>query len=317
MPSRESAIPTLIDHLRNQGADTGDTQLKATVALLPAGGREHHTGQRVQVFHPVAITLAFQQTGAGAPMAVARFTGECVAKRSDSQPSLDVQAFDRQVELDGALRGEPASTLGAAAGRLMRELVAKHREITGRANNAHEHIEIDATSIARITAQRFELELGLERLAAYLALEDEWLSLLIAGDGGKDRRAEIAFEKLMLRDDFVKQPCSRALYRELVLEFKDYCTSMGFMDYYLWFRQSEALFDDAGDLKPETRAPMEQAVESWLSSDSAADARENALYWANRNFSIHPRHRTRVEALVDEVIERSRQRAPSPAQCRT
>lgn len=270
----------------------------------------------MQVFHPVAIVLAFQQTGAGAPIAVARFTGECVAKRSESQPFLDLQAFDRKVELDGALRGEPAGALGAAAGRLMRELVDKHREITGRANSAHEHIETDPTSIARITAQRFELELGLERLAAYLALEDQWLDLLLAGEEAKDRRAEISFEKLMLRDDFIKQPCSRALYSELVREYKDYCTSMGFMDYYLWFRQSEALFDHAGALKPETRAPMEQAVESWLSSDNAADGRENALYWANRNFSIHPRHRTRVEALVDETIERMRQRVTFSPACR-
>ena len=185
----------------------------------------------------------------------------------------------------------------------MREIVDKHREITGQISSAYEHIEVDPAVITQITSKRFKLQIGLERLAKYLALDDEWFDLLCHCDGSesKIRMGEIEFEKLMLKEGFIKQPCSRDLYTQLRTEFVElgYVRGMEFMEYYQWFRRSEGIFEASGKISDESAAAMDTVIRSWHASGNSSD---DIRYWLNRNFKIHPRHRDAVSHFIDVVV---------------
>ena len=302
-PVHQGPIQPLIAHLTAKGISAKGIELVATVALLPAGERTHYTDQRVKVFHPVSVQLDFVQLDTEKLVAGARFDAPSVKRKKDSS-LLDQQHFDRHVRLDGALAD--AETSAPVVGLLMRELVDKHREITGQVSSAFEHIETDPQVIDQITAKRFQLKIGLERLARYIALDDEWFDLLIEGDDPRAERRikQLNFEKLMLQEGFIQQPCSQGLYEELRAEFvsEGYLVGMQFMDYYQWFRRSEALFDDAGRITGDTRAEMERVITDWHATDKdKATFRENTCYWVCRNFEIHPRHREAVGCFIDEV----------------
>lgn len=305
MTSNQDSVQSLINHLKDNGIDTTRTKLVATVALLPAGDRDHYSGKRVKVFHPVAVRLEFMQPGHERPIIAARFNASDVKKRDVASPLLDIDDFNAHVQLEGAPAG--ASRFTGPIATLMRELVSKHREITGEVSAAYEHIEVDPLAMDQITSQRFGLDIDLERLAKYIALEDERFALLCDIKNAKTeaRFNEIGFEMLMLQEGFIKQPCSRELYNELRREFvaQGYVTSMDFMDYYQWFRRSEALFDVSGQLTGGTRNGMEMAIKAWNASGGNKDnLRKSASFWANRNFNIHPRHREAVERFIDEVM---------------
>lgn len=295
-------ITDLLHHLHTQGVDVAQTQLVATVALLPSGTKDHYSGGVVQVFSPVAVHADLLAGPDEEPIAAIRFDAQTV-KRSESGILLDSDDFDRHVQLDGALAGASA----AAAGRLVRELVTNHREITDKVSSAFEHIEADPNEIARITAKRFTLEIGLERLAKFVALNDELLGLLIehGTPAAQARVKQIGFEKLMLKEGFIKQPCTQELYNDLRSEFASngYSTGMDFMDFYQWFRRSESLLDASGNIFGEVRKDMVKAIKAWHeTSGDKPDFREQTLYWACRNFEVHPRHRRAVEQLMNEAI---------------
>ncbi len=310
----------VLDALRRHGVDTSSTELVATVALLPAGSRRHYTGLRVQVFCPVALAMEFMQPGLDRPVMATRFGADHVVRRDEESPQIDPHSFDAQVRIEGLPSEEHSAELVAGLGLLMRELVSSHREITGRINQAHEHIEVDPATIGKIVAKRFQLSIGLERLVEYLALDDEWLDLLIDGHGpeAEVRRAQIAYAKLMLRDEFIKQPATPELYEELVTEFRasSYAKGMEFLDYYLWFRNSETMFEKDGSMTSQTREDMAGAISSWCNSfGTDEEGRKRTTYWANRNFKIHPRHRPAVDKFIEEVANAAPHRSPSPS-CR-
>lgn len=316
MSMNRDLVSNLIDHLKGRGVDTAQTHLVATVALVPSGERDHWRGGQVKVFSPVAVCLEFVQArgtvdgvqASRVAIAIARFEADAVKRSASDSSLLEAADFNRHVRLEGDLAGVEA--LAPAAGTLMRELVDKHREITGVVSAAYEHIEVDPSEICRITSKRFTLEIGLERLAKYLDLDSEWFELLCEAQSPETeaRFQQIGFEKLMLKQGFIDQPCSQDLYNDLRREFskEGYSTSMDFMDYYQWFRRSEAKLGSDGRFTSEARATIVPTLRRWH-ADGKEDYRESARYWASRNFKVHPRHRKAVDLLIDEVIAEAEQ----------
>lgn len=309
-----SSVQDLIKHLQAQGVETGAMKLVAHVRHLHAGERDHYSGMRVQVFHPVATQLDFvikneiatspngsaTTTPPTTPLLTATYGAETVKK---DEYLIEADAFNSHVKVTGNI----ALPVGveAVAGDLMRSMIDKHREITGQITSTYEKIEVKPGMIESIKRERFDLEIGLERLAKYLELEKEsWTLFLTDRKGQSARDAEIGFEKMMLTERFIKDPCSKELYMDLRREFvADRITGMSFIDYYEWYRGSAAKLDASGQLTGETRDSMEKAIKAWHATGGDRDNfKENMLRLASRNFEIHPRHTQVVEQLIDEVV---------------
>jgi len=308
-----AGLQALLTQLQSKNHPIESIQLVAEVALLPAGFRDHYSGQTVQSFLPVARSMKLVQKGDKGEEQTMLSTLTFGADRVVSKPKragLDTKDFDAHVQIDGVLATRAHSAgLRAGAGLLMRQMVDLHREITGRVNAAYEHIEVDPFVIEQILAKRFTLTMDLARLVRYIDLNDQWFELLIEGEGPEAaaQRNRISYEKLLLRDDFISEPCTLDLFMELKAEFSGnkYAIGMDFMDYYLWFRRSEEKFDPDGSFKASERDAMVKVIDAWRDTSAfgtGAQAREQIESWANRNFKIHPRHRAQVAALVDDRL---------------
>lgn len=295
------AAEQLMQHLRAMGCDTSQMRLVANVGLLAAGERDHYSGKRVQSFLPVALRMDFVSIGSDQPVASAFYKGTTVAADGDLRTPLK-KAFVGHVRLDGVLAGA-GKHLNAVAD-MMLALVAGHRTITGQISAAYEHIELDPAEIARILRNRFTLEIGLERLTRYMALDEEFFELLCERDDSPESRARLArntYEKLVLREAFIKQPCTFEFYLELSKHARDNnrLVGMDFADYYQWFRRSEENFDQQGDFKKERAEAIKHVIDIWKANGMDFEAIRSGI---KRNFKIHPWHQPKLFRFIDAVL---------------
>lgn len=305
----------LMDRVVAAGFALHDVSLRGEVALLPAGGRDHWTGKRVEVFAPVATRLTLV-TGAGEVIGAARYEADGVTVGDEHPHSIKEQPFDAKVVCEGVMAAgdgvEAANEDKGTAGYLMRSLVSEHRTITGQVSAAHEHIEDDPNEIERIRAQRFTLTIGFARMADYLALDEAWLEAICASEEDEAatnaRLEELVFRKRMLMHPFADQPCSRELYNRLVVAFRGgkYGVGSDFTHFYAWFLRSQQRFDGDGRIKAEAREEMEQAVGRLM----ALAVEQSVHKLIHRNFDVHPLHRGEVDGVIDELVRKA---ADAPA----
>lgn len=312
-PTPVQTIRQLIDHLQASGVQTQLVQLVAHVRLLYAGERDNFSGQRVQVFQPVATQLDFVlQTDAAPtsdssqPLVTVTYCSETVSKKTEHH--IDADDFNGHVRIESRI--PMPGGIEAVAGELMRSLIDKHREITGEITSTYEKLEVMPGMIESIKRERFDLRVGLERLAKYLELDSEWRHVFVAdirakkeGKAPSPRLMEIGYEKLMLTERFLRNPCPKDLFMDLRREFAaEGSHAMDFIDYYEWFKRSQTKLDDSGKLNAQTRADMEESIRAWHAAGGGRDDfRDDALSWTSRNFEIHPRHHQVVADFIDEV----------------
>lgn len=117
---------------------------------------------------------------------------------------------------------------------------------------------------------------------------------LMSGD--EARLEEVAWIRFQQSKAFERDPCSREFFLDLRKEFiaLSYLGTLGFSDYYNFYRRSARHLDDDGNLKPETLAQANSMLDAWSGQDT-----ESHRYWLIRNLDVHPRHRAPFYALID------------------
>lgn len=310
----DEAMRALIKRVK--GGSPGPVELRATVGLLPAGQKEHWSGGMIQVFQPVALRVEFVQPPDEAVVAAVVYRGDKVVMGEGHY--LEVQKdFDAQLVLEGRLAGEPA--LVGAAGRLFRELVSSHREITGKVTGAYQRIENEPAEIGRIMRERIRLQIDLDRLTQYKELSARHFDTIFVrrGADARARADDLQFQQCMLQQPFVDAPCTRDQFDQLQRSWRaeDMAGSVTLPQYYEWYQRSQAMLDGNGEFGPDSRQPIERAIrawhETWSKDEAAFD--DHAYKWASRNFEVHPMHRPALTRLIGEVVEAIRAQPSSPA----
>lgn len=294
-------MKTVLQSIQNLGFNPQEITLNATLQHLHAGKKDHWSGGQIERFVPVLTSLRFVHT----PSKV------CVMEFSNANPIVvdDEGAYWSSLKLPEGV--EPSD-----AKRLMTGMLSEYRTLSGKLDSAYEMVENDPKVIASILAQKEELSLDLMRLVNYIDLGRKFFDTMLdlESDAANATRKDLMFERFKLTAAFESSPCPRELFLDLMQERRAGAWDViGPIDYYQWFRRSEKLFDDQGNITPDSQARFTQAVKAWVATggEPTQEWLENKKYWARRNFEVHPRHYPIVDALVEKVALEFRAESPA------
>ena len=265
---------------------------------IHAGKKDHWREGEVDRFCPVATEIRFNApVGKKAPFMTLRWPGQSL---------IDEKAF-------WSACSAPTGVLWDEAAEFAKVLVREHRVLTGQIKQTYELIEVRPTEIAKIRSMSDTLTIHCKQLVDFIAADDRiwelsfgqlWQSKDEATDD-EDAFERALHEKLCLTDTFIKAPCDIELFGSLYQEYRSgNYSAVGFDNFYTWFRQSELLLTPEGQFTDEAKDAIGTAINSWVTSTAADQSQERLdqhVYWAARNFKVHPHHRHLVVELVQQI----------------